>query len=226
MPKKYYCGRPICRPDTYSVREQKPGADAPLRRYPEVDNQESSDDQLAAALQEHDLTAFSSIYDRYANLVFSVCLRVLRDAQLAEDITQEVFLRVWRSPDRFVATRGRLVTWLVSVARNRAVDEIRLRGRRQRREAFPHPDGYDGPSTHLEDDPLASVQLQDERRVIREALNTLPAEQRQVIELAYFGGLTQQEIARDLGQPLGTVKTRIRLGMQKLRAVLTAEGLT
>lgn len=182
-----------------------------------------SDEELAARLYQCDVAAFSLLYGRYADLVFSTCRRIVGDVQLAEDVTQEVFLRLWRHPERFVAARGRFVTWLLSVARNRAVDEIRSRGRRQRRQAFPREGGYDSPSTHPADDPLAMAQLEDERRLVRGALNALPEEQRQAIELAYFGGLTQQEIASHLGLPLGTVKTRIRLGMQKLRAALAAE---
>jgi RNA polymerase sigma-70 factor (ECF subfamily) len=138
-------------------------------------------------------------------------------------MVQEIFLRLWRKPDSYTATRGKFATWLTSVSRNRAVDEVRSRGRRYRHETaspeeqereFPGPD---------QDDPSVRAEAADQRRLILVALQGLPAEQRQTIELAYFGGLTQQEIAERLNQPLGTVKTRIRLGMQKLRAALTPE---
>jgi len=181
------------------------------------------DEELMQRLVYRDLWAFRALYDRYGNLVYSAALRVVRDAQVAEDMVQEIFLRIWRKPDSYVAQRGRFVTWLTSVARNRAVDEIRSRGRRFRYEtASPEEQERELPAPDT-NDPALSAELADQRRLILAALAQIPAEQRQIIELAYFGGLTQQEIAERLSQPLGTVKTRIRLGMQKLRAALTPE---
>ncbi len=181
------------------------------------------DEELMQRLFYRDLRAFRTLYARYGNLVYSASLRVVRDPQVAEDLVQEIFLRVWRKPESYLPQRGRFATWLTSVTRNRAVDEIRSRGRRQRHETaspeeqereFAAPEG---------NDPALTAELADQRRLILAALAGLPAEQRQVIELAYFGGLTQQEISQRLAQPLGTVKTRIRLGMQKLRSALTPE---
>ena len=147
----------------------------------------------------------------------------MRDVHLAQDMVQEIFLRLWRKPDSYVAQRGRFSTWLTSVARNRAVDEIRSRNRRYRHEtASPEQQEREFPDAE-EKDPALTAELADQRRLILAALAGLPLEQRQAIELAYFRGLTQQEIATTLGQPLGTVKTRVRLGMQKLRAALTPE---
>lgn len=181
------------------------------------------DEELMERLGYRDLGAFRALYDRYGNLVYSAALRVVRDAQIAEDMVQEIFLRIWRRPDSYVAQRGRFVTWLTSVTRNRAVDEIRSRGRRYRHEtASPEEQERELPAPDR-NDPALRAELSDQRRLILAALAQIPAEQRQIIELAYFGGLTQQEIAERLSQPLGTVKTRIRLGMQKLRAALTAE---
>lgn len=171
-------------------------------------------------LFHRDRDAFEEIYDRYGDLVYSTALRVLRDPHLAEDISQETFVRLWRKPDSYVAERGRFLTWLISVTRNRAVDEVRSRGRRQRHEtASPEEQERELPADTA-DDPVLNAQLAEQRRIVRAALAELPPEQRQVIELAFFGGLTQQEIADRLSQPLGTVKTRIRLGMQKLRTAL------
>jgi RNA polymerase sigma-70 factor (ECF subfamily) len=171
----------------------------------------------------HDRHAFEQIFDRYGDLVYSTALRVLRDPHLAEDIAQEVFVRLWRKPDSYQAKRGRFLTWLMSVARNRAVDEVRARGRRQRYEtASPEEQERELPAGTA-NDPALNAQLAEQRRIVRHALAELPPEQRQVIELAFFGGLTQQEIADRLAQPLGTVKTRIRLGMQKLRGALAPE---
>jgi RNA polymerase sigma-70 factor (ECF subfamily) len=190
--------------------------DEPL--YRELD-----DEELMQRLVMRDLTAFRTLYARYSSLVYSAALRVVRDTQIAEDMVQEIFLRLWRKPESYTATRGKFATWLTSVTRNRAVDEVRSRGRRYRHEtASPEEQERElpGPDT---DDPALTAELSDQRRLILTALSQLPPEQRQTIELAYFGGLTQQEISERLGQPLGTVKTRIRLGMQKLRAALTPE---
>ena len=176
-----------------------------------------------ARLQYRDLEAFRTLYGRYGNLVYSTSLRIVRDAQIAEDLVQEIFLRIWRNPGSYLPQRGRFATWLTSVTRNRAVDEIRSRNRRQRHEtASPEEQQREFPAPER-NDPALTAEMSDQRRLILAALTELPAEQRQVIELAYFGGLTQQEISQRLSQPLGTVKTRIRLGMQKLRAALTPE---
>jgi RNA polymerase sigma-70 factor, ECF subfamily len=175
---------------------------------------------IAAARDE---AAFSVLYDRYVDLVYSASLRVLSDTQLAEDATQDIFVRLWRRPETFVAERGRFLAWLMSVVRNRAVDELRARGRRRRREGQGATDNEDDLMAALPsegDDPLTAAQLHEEQVLIRGALCHLPKEQRLALELAYFSGLTQQEIAVFLHQPLGTVKTRIRLGMQKLRRAL------
>ncbi len=181
-----------------------------------------SDEALMAAITAHDEQAFSSLYDRYADLVFSTSLRVLADSQLAEDTTQDVFVRLWQRPEAFVSARGRFLSWLMSVTRNRAVDELRSRGRRMRREtAGIENDGEPiGEVDHFENGPLHAAQLQEQQQRVRSALEDLPREQRRCLELAYFGGFTQQEIALRLHEPLGTVKTRIRLGMEKLRAAL------
>lgn len=185
--------------------------------------QEFDDEELMQRLVHRDLRAFRTLYSRYGNLVYSAALRVLRDPQIAEDMVQEIFLRLWRKPESYTATRGKFTTWLTSVTRNRAVDEIRSRNRRYRHEtASPEEQEreFAGPET---EDPAMRAELADQRRLIKLALSGLPPEQKETIELAYFGGLTQQEIAERLNQPLGTVKTRIRLGMQKLRAALTPE---
>jgi RNA polymerase sigma-70 factor (ECF subfamily) len=184
---------------------------------------ELDDEELMQRLVYRDLWAFRTLYDRYGNLVYSAALRVVRDPQIAEDMVQEIFLRIWRKPDSYVSQRGRFVTWLTSVTRNRAVDEVRSRGRRFRYEtASPEEQEREVPASDA-NDPALTAELADQRRLILAALAQIPDEQRQIIELAYFGGLTQQEIADRLAQPLGTVKTRIRLGMQKLRAALTPE---
>lgn len=190
----------------------------------EEETYKALDDQaLMERLTYQDLTAFRTLYNRYSSLVYSASLRVLRDASLAEDMVQEIFLRIWRKPESYVATRGKFATWLTSVTRNRSVDAIRSRNRRFRHEtASPEEQEWDVPGDER-DDPALTAEMSDQRRMILTALSGLPTEQRQVIELAYFGGLTQQEISDKLDQPLGTVKTRIRLGMQKLKIALGPE---
>jgi RNA polymerase sigma-70 factor, ECF subfamily len=184
-----------------------------------------SDERLMEAVVARDDLAFSVIYDRYVDVVYSTAYRVLGDAQLAEDATQEVFVRLWRLPGRFEPARGRFVTWLLSVVRNRSVDELRARGRRRRREGS----GSASDGDLIEslpgdtDDPVSSLQLHERQTLVRAALATLPREQRLALELSYFSGLTQQQISDTLHEPLGTVKTRIRLGMQKLRRALDGQ---
>lgn len=180
------------------------------------------DDELMGRLGSRDLGAFEALYDRYGDLVYSVALRVVGDTYVAEDISQDVFLRVWRRPEQFDLRRGKFVTWLLSVTRNRSIDERRSRGRRLRYEALPSSAEEEDvlPSNDDRDDPALATVLADDRVAVRAALEVLPAEQKLAIQLAYFGGFTQQEIANKLGQPLGTVKTRIRLGMQKMRGSL------
>ena len=171
---------------------------------------------------QRDAEAFARLYDRHADLIYSVALRVLADPALAEDTAQEVFLRLWRTPEAYDPARGRFLSWLVSVARNRAVDEVRMRGRRRLREVGDNA-SIDDPPDRRAEDPQLAVQVQADRLAVRRALAQLPPDQRTALELAYFSGLTQQEIAERLRQPLGTVKTRTRLAMRKLRAMLGEE---
>lgn len=176
------------------------------------------------ALGRGEIQALERLYDRYSTLVFSVSLRVLHDPQLAEDVVQEVFLRLWRQPASFDPGRGRFISWLMSVTRNRALDELRRVSRRNRSEDAEEDDSspLDAlATTDRMDDPALGVELQEQRDAVRMAMTRLPPEQRRAIELAYFSGLTQAEISDVTGDPLGTVKTRIRLGMRKLRDSLT-----
>ena len=184
-----------------------------------MDYAAAPDDRLVVALESRDQKALETLYDRYGDYVYSVCLRMVGDVQLAEDLTQEVFLRLWRRPDLYDVERGRFVTWLLSVARNRGIDERRSRGRRFKHESPPSLAAEESLATASVEGEDTAV-LSEERVVVQRALAKLPPEQQLAIRLAYFGGYTQQEIALGLNQPLGTVKTRIRLGMQKLRLLL------
>lgn len=194
------------------------------RRSPDSDRitdyAAATDVRLVEALEVRDERALETLYDRYGDYVYSVCLRMVGDVQLAEDLTQEVFLRLWRRPDHYDTSRGKFITWLLSVARNRAIDERRSRGRRFRHESPPSESTEEllGAIPASESRDVAIVS--EERVVVQKALAHLPPEQKLAIQLAYFGGYTQQEIAEGLRQPLGTVKTRIRLGLQKLRQLM------
>lgn len=160
-------------------------------------------------------TAFAAIYDRYRLILFGLVLRILHDREEAEDVLQEAFLQVWRRAGDFDEARGRAFTWLVTIARSRALDRLRAAGSRDRlatQAATVAPDSV----IDAVDEALRS----ERETVVRQALSELPAEQRRALLLAYFEGLTQTEIAERLGTPLGTVKTRMRAGMIKLRELL------
>jgi len=174
---------------------------------------ELDDAALLALVQRGDEAAMASLFDRYSKVVYSVALRVLRDPASAEDVLQEIFMQIWRSPDSFVATRGSLGGWLAVVSRNRSIDALR----RKR------------PMDSVEDIALASpynLSEEAERNSMmekaREIIVTLPAEQRKTLEMAFFDGLTHSEIAEMTGDPLGTVKTRIRSALLSLRKAFQA----
>jgi RNA polymerase sigma-70 factor (ECF subfamily) len=168
---------------------------------------------LALRLQRRDPQALAELYDRYGRLAFTLILRVVRDAAIAEDLVQETFLRVWNRAKGFDAERGALGPWLLAVARNRAIDYLRSTGGRERNtvdlEQMDHPALY----TDMERDLLTS----DSARRVTAAMAKLPSQQREVIELAYFEGLSQSEMAERMGQPIGTVKTWVRAALKRLR---------
>jgi RNA polymerase sigma-70 factor (ECF subfamily) len=163
--------------------------------------------------------ALSELYDRYNRLVFSLALNVVRDAAIAEEIVLDVFTRIWEKAGTYRPEQAKVSTWLTSITRYRAIDVLRHQGARPERDsiswtdlplsAHPHSPGPE---------PAAELALRRDR--MRTAIGDLPDEQRKTLALAYFQGYTQREIAELTGQPLGTVKTRIRLAMQKLREAL------
>jgi RNA polymerase sigma-70 factor (ECF subfamily) len=188
-----------------------------------VDYARALDEELIGLVAQRDERALERLYEKYGRAIYSLVLRMLRDPGRAEEVAQEVFLKVWRRPTSYVAGRGPFVTWLLSVAHHRAVDELRARRHEPLRIDGPDGAGADMPDEGDDLDELAW--LRERRGAIRHALKALPDAQRAAIELAYFGGLTQREIADRLGQPLGTIKTRMRLAMQKLRGSLTDVAL-
>lgn len=171
------------------------------------------DAALVTGIQSGDEDAMGRFFQRYSGIVYSVALRVLKDSGEAEDVVQEIFVQVWKNPAAFVSGRGSLGGWLVVVARNRAIDMLRRRHPSDQVELFALPS-----STNLANEAERSVLLEK----IRVAMDTLPVEQQKSVELAFFEGLSHSEIAQKTGDPLGTVKTRIRLALLSLRKVLTA----
>lgn len=176
-----------------------------------------TDEQLIALVARDESWALAEIYDRYVRLVFSLALKVLNDRASAEEVVQEVFAKVWRGARAFDSDRGKFSSWLIGITHHQCIDELR------RRRVRPLSEPLDeSPLAELagDDDPVMAAELSLERERVRRALRQIPAEQRAVIELAFFEGLTHKEIADRSGDPLGTVKTRVRLGMHKLKELL------
>lgn len=184
-----------------------------------------SDADLMAHLAAGHPAAMDLLYDRYSKPVYSFAYRMLGNREHAEELLQEVFLRAWRRGNRFSETRGSLVSWLLSITHNMAIDELRKLQRRPQRAESSEPDAL----LNSVRDGAAPVEMQavasDRRDVVRNAMSDLPESQREVLELAYFGGLTQREIAEELGAPLGTIKTRMRLGLRKLQDSVDIQAL-
>ena len=163
-----------------------------------------------ARVRARDATAFEALYDSYHRLVYGVALRLLSDAGAAEDVTQAVFLKIWSSPSVFQS--GNFAAWIARVTRNRALDLLRSKAQRSEDELpCTVPD-----EERIEDTAFAHI----DAATVRSALAQLPSEQREPIEMGFFSGITHEEISRRTGVPLGTVKTRIRSGLRKLRSVL------
>ena len=180
------------------------------------EKQPESDVELLHAVARGDEGALARLYDQYRVILFSVLVRILNSREEAEDVLQEVFLQVWKRANDFDEERGRPFTWLVTLARSRAIDRIRQLGARQRLADSAAQNTTAGEAS----DAVADTLHSEQREIVARALATLPEEQRRTLNLAYFEGLTQSEIAEKLGTPLGTVKTRMRSGMIKLRELL------
>lgn len=182
-----------------------------------------ADEELMPLIGEKDPDAFEVFYDRHGGVAYSLAYRIVGEQGAAEDVTQEAFISIWRSGARYYAARGSVRTWMLGIVRNRAIDALRSRAGR-------------APKLNFDDDSIlehrpAAEQTESEAleretaQELRGALDELPGEQAKVIQLAYFGGFSHSEIAGMLGVPLGTVKGRMRLGLEKIRGGL-AEGLT
>jgi RNA polymerase sigma-70 factor (ECF subfamily) len=171
--------------------------------------------QLVKRLIAQDQTALSELYQQFSGLVYSIALRVVQNPAMAEEVTQDAFLKVWHQPSSWDAERGKFVSWLLTITRYTAIDRLRKEQRRPLQDAVELEDLRVG-KIGLMDDPV----WQD-GRLLRSLLERLPQEQIQVVELAFFEGMSHSEMAEHLHLPLGTVKTRVRLGLQKLKALWT-----
>jgi RNA polymerase sigma factor (sigma-70 family) len=190
------------------------------RRPAPRDYSEFPDEALLALAARQDEDALAQLYDRYSRVAYGLALRVVRDQALAEDAVQEAFLTVWRTASSFRSDRAKPSTWILTLVHRRAVDVVR---REERRRAAPL-EGTEEP----EERGLAAdeeIQLSDRRRLVQQALLQLPEEQREALELAYYGGLTQSELAERLSVPLGTIKSRMFTGLRRLRDLLAEAGL-
>ncbi len=185
----------------------------------EPDLPQQTEVELLQRIAEGDKDALSSLYDRFIRQVYSLSLRMLENQSLAEEVAQDVFMTVWSRGTSYNSDRGSFISWLLSVTHNRCIDELRKRRRRARFATVDIDDvRFDiGGSA---DEVINAIFSRSSRAKIAEALNKLPPPQKQVIVMAYFQGLTQSEISGVLGTPLGTVKTRMRLGLQKMRDLL------
>ena len=198
--------------------------DAAARVSPPSASTAARDIELVRRMAAGDEQALAALYDHWSGLVSSLVMHLLGDADESEDVLEETFWQAWRQALRYDAARASVSTWLTTIARSRALD--RLRARRRRPEESLSQLSEEGTERIIEreavaDDPLADTEAAERQSRVAAALQSLPREQRETIELAYFGGLSQTEIATRMQQPLGTVKTRVRLAVEKLRERLS-----
>lgn len=172
-----------------------------------------SDLALVTAIRSGDQGAMSALYDRFSSIVYAVALRVLQDTGAAEDVLQDIFMQLWRNPGAFDSSRGNMAAWLAVISRNRAIDALRRR-RPQ--------DDIEDVVVSVQTDLASETDRARAMEKVRGAMQAMPTPQRSALEMAYFEGLTHTEIAEKTGEPLGTIKTRIRTGLLSLRKVLAA----
>jgi RNA polymerase sigma-70 factor (ECF subfamily) len=175
-----------------------------------------SDEAVVALIARSDEVALGELYDRYGRPAYGLALRVLRDEALAEDAVQEAFLAIWRGAEKYLPERAKASTWIMTLVHRRAVDLVRREERRRAEPLAEFETDSGGPSA------ADSAWLRLERERVQAALSQLPDQQREAIELAYYGGFTQSELAERLGEPLGTIKSRMFSGLARLRELLGA----
>ena len=174
-----------------------------------------ADEDLISLVQSGDPDAFATLYDRHNRAAFSLAYRMMGERQASEDLAQDAFIKVWRNAASYRAERGSVRTWILSIVHNRGIDQIRSQASRRRTQDRVEAEAPRSQPSEA----FAETWRNSQREQVREALNTLPQEQLKILELAYFSGYTHVEIARLLNLPLGTVKGKVRLGLQKLRGL-------
>jgi RNA polymerase sigma-70 factor, ECF subfamily len=179
-----------------------------------------ADEDLMPLIEVGDAEAFAALYDRHGRMAYTLAYRMMGEKQEAEDVVQEAFIKVWRSAGGYRVGRGSVRTWILSIVHNRGIDQIRSHARRGRMQDKVEASA----PTSEPSEAFAETWRNSQRDQVREALNTLPQEQLKILELAYFSGYTHVEIAERLDLPLGTVKGRMRLGLQKVRGFFQARG--
>lgn len=193
---------------------------------PGVAGQEPEDAELMREIALGSSQALEVLYQRYSRLILSFASRMLGDRQSGEELVQEVYIRAWKQAGNYAADRGSVVTWLLSITHNLSIDEIRKRNRRPLKADATDPVLLLTNLSSNDPDAHELAELADLRQVMTKAINSLPEKQRVAIELSYYNGLTQREVAEHLGEPLGTIKTRMRLGMLKLRETLESSAVS
>jgi RNA polymerase sigma-70 factor (ECF subfamily) len=209
-----------------SFAERYPQRAPAIRPVPA--REDVSDEELIARISWRDESALATLYSRYADTIYGLSLRIVRQIEVAEEVVQETFMRVWRGAPSFQGNAGGLRSWLFRIARNLSLDQLRRQAARPRTVTItPDPVEERSPLDTLADEKCdVAVQATDRcvHEQVRRALMTLPPEQRHALELAYFSGMTHREIAEATGEPLGTIKTRLRLGLQKLAVIAEQES--
>lgn len=185
-----------------------------------IEEKLAADHELIRAIAEKDQRALEALYVRYSKLLYSLILRVVHSATEAEDILQEVYLQVWHKASTYSSLRGSLYAWLVTLARNRAIDRLRSKSQRQQRLRSPEEELLSLSDQTTQANPLLVLEVEEAGKILRSTLRKLTKSQRDILELAYYEGFSQSEIAAKLGTPLGTVKTRMRNAMMTLRESL------
>jgi len=177
------------------------------------------DAELIEAIARHDGDALATLYDRHGSIVYAVCLRILQSAEEAEEVLEDVFWQLWQHADRYQIQRGSALAYLTTLARSRAIDRVRTRTRRARLGSELGEGGSGDPEPLRS--PLHDTLLRERNESLQRALSALPVPQREAVELSFLEGLSHPEISSRLGEPLGTIKTRIRTGLLRLRDALT-----
>ncbi|TDI99938.1 MAG: sigma-70 family RNA polymerase sigma factor [Caldithrix sp.] len=179
-----------------------------------------SDSQLFAEIAAKKTWALATFYDRYSAHLFGLAVKILKDQQLAEDVLQDLFLYLWNHSDKFSRSRGNALSWVTIICRNRCIDQLRSKQRKAQSSGLINEEIVQNITIDESENPFEIVSYNEKQKLVSGALEQLPEEQRRPIEMAYFEGLSQTEISAERLQPLGTIKTRMRLGMQKLRNLM------